>query len=342
MKIALDAMGGDFAPEAMVQGAFDFCRDHPQHTAVLVGVQADIEKAIVVMRLPRPANLEIVHASQVVGMAEKITAIDANPDDSMNVATRLVKSGGADATVLCGNTGCSVYAAQKNIRRIPGVKRAGILTPFPHLTGTTWVCDCGANSVCRPEHLAQFGEMTVSFLQSMEGIDHPKVGVLSIGEEDGKGDELTNETLSLLKTQEHLNLIGNVEGNDIFKGTVDVVVCDGFTGNTVLKACEGAVSAVGKMLREEINRSWRRKIGALIMRPALDGLKDRTSWAKVGGCLLLGVNGITIIGHGRSKRDAVYWAMKRAMRCVEQDVIGRLTVHFKQRPATQAISSNPS
>ena len=330
MRIALDAMGGDDAPRAMVQGALDWAKLNPTHQVILVGRTMDIQD-VLRRESPQgtPANVLIEDAPEVIGMAEKIKALKERPDDSMNRSAKLVKSGGADAMVLCGNTGCSVAAAQLHLRRIPGVKRAGILVPLPTVSGKhTWCCDMGANAECRPEHLVQFAEMTSALLESVYGRMNPRVGVLSIGEEDEKGVVLTQETRTLLE-QTKLNFIGNVEGHHIYDGTVDVVVCDGFTGNIVLKVSEGVFDAVVNILKQEIGNSVRNQIGAAVMRPAFRALKQRAHWSTVGGCPLVGVDGVTIIGHGRSDRVAVCNALEQAAKCVTGKVIDRLRAYYK-------------
>lgn len=338
MRLVLDAMGGDDAPRAMVQGAFDYADAHPAHTVILVGRDQDIRSVIAKDFAGRiPANIQIEHAAEVIGMAEKLKALKERPDDSMNRCAQLLKQGKGDAMVLCGNTGCSVGAAQLHLRRIPGVKRAGILVPMPNPKGHTWVCDMGANAECRPEHLVQFAEMTSAFLEAVYGVKTPRVGVLSIGEEDDKGVALTQETLELLRRTD-LNLVGNVEGHDIFSGDLDVVVCDGFTGNIVLKASEGVFDAIVTILKEEIGLSLRNTVGAAIMRPAFKGLKRRAHWAQVGGCPLIGVDGVTIIGHGRSDRVAVFNALKQAARCVEGQFVERLRAYFKMSQAAPAVT----
>jgi len=324
MRLALDAMGGDHAPQAMVQGAVDYARRHPDHQVVLVGQEDRIQTELEREQGDRLGNIEISHAPDVITMADKISALKDKPEDSMNVAARLVKAGEADALVLCGNTACSVAAAQLHLRRIPGVKRAGILTPLPTVERHTWVIDCGANAVGKAEHLAQFATMGAAFLRSSLGMKRPRVGVLNIGSEDEKGDELTTQTLNLIRETD-LNSIGFVEGNHIYASTVDLVVCDGFTGNVVLKTSEGVAKAVGQIIKEEAMRSPWRVLGAWLMKPAFRGLHRRTHWSLVGGCPLLGVSRITIIGHGRSDRVAVASALSQAARCVETDLIESLT-----------------
>ncbi len=322
MRLILDAMGGDHAPKAMAQGAVDYAKTHPQHTVVLVGRTADIQRCLDAEG-GKPVNIEIEDAPDVIGMAEKIAALKERPNDSMNRSSQLVKQGRGDAMVLCGNTGCSVAAAQMHLRRIPGVRRAAIIGPLPNPKGVTWVCDMGANAVCRPEHLVQFAEMGASFIESAYGTTNPRVGVLSIGEEDGKGDGLTGAALGLLR-QTSLNVVGNVEGNDIYTGDVHLVVCDGFTGNVVLKTSEGVFEAILTILKEEIRRGLRTKLGYAMVKPAFDGLRRRADWRLIGGCFLLGVDGVCIIGHGRSDRVAVFHALAQAARCVDGKVLARL------------------
>ncbi len=322
MRLILDAMGGDHAPKAMVQGAIDYAKAYPQHTVVLVGRAADVQQCLAAEG-GKLANIDIEDAPDVIGMAEKIAALKERPNDSMNRSSQLVKQGKGDAMVLCGNTGCSVAAAQMHLRRIPGVRRAAIIGPLPNPKGVTWVCDMGANAVCRPEHLVQFAEMGASFIESAYGTTNPRVGMLSIGEEDGKGDDLTGAALGQLR-QTNLNVIGNVEGNDIYTGEVHLVVCDGFTGNVVLKTSEGVFEAILTILKEEIRRGLRTKLGYAMVKPAFDGLRRRADWRLIGGCFLLGVDGICIIGHGRSDRVAVFHALAQAARCVDGKVLPRL------------------
>jgi glycerol-3-phosphate acyltransferase PlsX len=337
MRLALDAMGGDDAPRAMVQGALDYAIAHPNHQVILVGRQADLTAAIAVEGGSGRTNVVIADAPQVISMSAKIAALKEFPNDSMNRTALLVKEGKADAMVLCGNTGCSVAAAQLHLRRIPGVKRAGILVSLPNPRGHTWICDGGANAVCRPEHLVQFAEMGAAFLETVLGVSRPKVGVLSIGEEDEKGVELTQETRELLR-QTTLNVVGNVEGHDIYSGELDVVVCDGFVGNIVLKTSEGVAEGIAKILKEEIHKGFLTTLGGALVRPAFRGLKRRVDWRHVGGCPLLGVDGVCIIGHGRSDRTAITNALGQAARFAEARLVDRLREHFRNQAATVAAA----
>lgn len=327
MRLAIDAMGGDEAPAAIVAGALDYARRNPAVHTVLVGQQEPIYRCLSTSGTT-PENISVHDAPDVIGMGDKITALREKPGDSMNACSRLLKEGKVDAIVLCGNTGCSVAAAQLHLGRIPGVKRAGILTPLPNVKKTTWVIDCGANSTAKPEYLVQWAEMGAAFLSCYDNVSRPRVGVLSIGTEEGKGDDLTAKAHELLK-QTDLNLIGLVEGNNIFNGTVDVVVCDGFTGNVVLKSAEGVASAISHILKEGIYASLRAKIGAWFMKPAFDTLRQRTHWSEVGGALLAGVNGVVIIGHGRSNATAVSNALSQAERCVEGKLIDAIKAQLE-------------
>jgi phosphate acyltransferase len=331
MRLALDAMGGDDAPRAMVRGAIDYARAFPAHTVVLVGREADITASLKAEGRTL-ANIVIEHTPEVIGMADKIQALKDKPNDSMNRCAQLVKQGKADGMVLCGNTGCSVASAQLHLRRIPGVKRAGILTPLPKPSGSSWICDSGANSIGKPEHLAQFAVMSAAFLTKVYGVANPKVGVLSNGEEDGKGTELTSETLELLR-KTNLNLVGYVEGHDIFSPDVDVVVCDGFTGNIVLKCCEGLEGGLRRIIKEEIMRGFWTKLGGMLVKAAFAGVRKRVDWRNVGGCFLLGVDGVTIIGHGRSDRVAVYHALCQAAKAVETKAVEGLRERFRNASA---------
>lgn len=334
MRLALDAMGGDHAPKAMVEGGFDYALAHPDQRVVLVGIREQVAAEIAAtgkaLRRDPPANLEVEHAPEVIGMADKITAVRERPNDSINRCAALLKAGEADAVIYCGNTGCSGAAAQLHFRCIPGIKRAGIISPLPTLQDPVWVLDTGFNSACKAENLVQFAQMGVVFLRHYAEKSNPRVGVLSNGAEEGKGDELATEALSLLR-QTTLNVVGNIEGNHIFEGVADVVVCDGFTGNVMLKTCEGAAWLLTSLIRREVNHSLVAKAGALVLKPSLRRMFRHVDWNYVGGVPLLGVNGITIIGHGRSSRLAVFHALRQAARCVSTGIIKHMVETFSQR-----------
>ena len=327
MRLALDAMGGDDAPRAMVTGAVDYARDNPANSVILVGREADIRAELA--RLGgAPANVVIEHAPDMIGMADKIEALRERPDNSITRCATMLKQGAVDGIVLCGNTACSVVTAQLHLRRIPGVKRAGLLAPLPKPTGHTWICDVGANNIGKAEHLVQFAEMTVAFLSAAMGKKNPTVGVLSNGEEDEKGNDLTHETLALLR-KTSLNVLGQIEGHHIYsREDLDIVVCDGFVGNIVLKTSEGVENGLRKIIKEEITRRFWTKLGGLLVRPAFTGVRRRVDWRLVGGSPLLGVDGVTIKGHGRSDKVAVFHALKQAAGCVDGKLIDSLRTHF--------------
>lgn len=340
MRLAIDAMGGDSAPAAIVAGAVHYARLNPKVTVVTVGQSDAIYRCLGELGTT-PSNIVVHDAPEVIGMGDKITALREKPSDSMNICSRLLKEGKVDALVLCGNTACSVAAAQLHLGRITGVKRAGILTPLPNVNNSTWVIDCGANAAAKPEYLVQWAEMGAAFLQCYSRVDNPRVGVLSIGTEEGKGDDLTARTHELLNATD-LNVIGLVEGNHVFNGSVDVVVCDGFTGNVLLKSAEGVASAVGTILKQGIYASLRCKIGAWMMKPAFAHLRKRTHWSEVGGALLAGVNGIVIIGHGRSNSTAVVNALSQAERCVSSKLIDNIRKHLGHSPTPEAAPRRAS
>ncbi len=323
MRLALDAMGGDDAPRAMVDGALHYALKQPKHQVILVG-REDVLRPLLT---GAPANVVIEHTPDVIGMGDKLPALKERPNNSINRCTELLKQGKADGLVLCGNTGCSVVAAQLNLRRIPGVKRAGLVAPLPKPTGHTWVCDVGANNVNKPEHLVQFAEMTVAFLASTLGKERPKVGVLSNGEEDEKGIELTHETLTLLRKTD-LNVVGQIEGHHLYTTDIDVVVCDGFIGNIVLKTSEGVENGLRKIIKEEVGRHFWSKVGGLLVQSAFEGVRRRVDWRFVGGSPLLGVDGLVIKGHGRSDKVAIYHALKQAAAAVDGGLIDKLRTRF--------------
>ena len=311
MKIAVDAMGGDDAPRAIVAGAYAAAVEDGAEV-VLVG-QEDVVRAEVA-RLGDPGpGLTIVHADEVVGMDEPATApLRKKRRSSIAVACRLVAEGQAQAVFSAGNTGAVMAAAVKHLGRIPGVDRPALAAVLPNRTGRTVLLDVGANVVTKPHHLRQFAVMGHLYAQQVLGTPSPRVGLLSVGEEEGKGTELTRAVFRVLKGT-GLNFIGNVEGRDVFAGTADVVVCDGFVGNVVLKASESLAQMVGGMLAEQLRASLRTRIGALLVMPGLRELRRRTDPNQYGAAPLLGVQGGCFIGHGRSTPLAVRNGIRRAV-----------------------------
>lgn len=316
MKIALDAMGGDRAPLDIIDGAAEAAAaGEGRFTVVLVGVKEAIERHIAETGLSRD-HLEVVHASEMIGMSESpATAIRRKRDSSISVATRLHREGAVDAVVSAGNTGASVASALLSLGRIPGIDRPAIAIFYPSRNGGTIVLDGGANADCLPVHLEQFAVMGAAYAELFLGRTDPRIGLLSIGEEPSKGNELTREAHGLIAAS-GLNFAGNVEGRDVILGTVDVVVTDGFVGNVLLKFAESIVSYVGSLLREGIEESLLAKAGAVLMRPAFEHMKRTLDYAEYGGMPLLGVDGVMIIGHGGSSAKAVRNAVLAAERFV--------------------------
>jgi glycerol-3-phosphate acyltransferase PlsX len=305
-------MGGDFAPQEIVKGGVRAAAAFgPGLDVVLVGDEAAV-RAELAKHEPVPGNIEIVHASEVVGMDESpATAIRRKKDSSIGRAVDMVKTGAADAVVSAGNTGAVVVAATLKLRTLAGVERPAIATVMPTPGRPFVLIDAGANVDCSPDLLLQFGVMGAVYSREILGESNPVVGLLSIGGESSKGSETTKEAFRLL-SESHLNFRGNVEGHDLYRGQTDVIVCDGFVGNVVLKTSESAARAVGDWLKMEFARNPVRMLGALLLRGALRAIKKRTDPETYGGALLTGVNGVCIITHGSSTAPAIYHAVRVA------------------------------
>ncbi len=329
MRIALDAMGGDHAPATTIGGAKQAIESISDlQTLYLVGDETLLKAEVDAQSLP-PAKIEIVHASQVVDMHESpAKAIRRKKDSSISVATDLVKNGTCEAVVSAGNTGAAVAAATIKLRTLPGVDRAGIASPFPNEHGLCNLIDAGANPEAKAHHLLQYGIMGSVYAQHVLGRTSPKVGLMSVGTEDGKGTDFTREVFALLKDS-NLNFIGNIEGHDLFETHLDVVVCDGFTGNVVLKSCEATAKALTKWVKREMQKNTLRKIGALLVKPAFKAAMANVSYEEYGGSPLLGTNGICIIAHGGSSA----LAMKNAIRVAAESVSHRVGPHIVEEIA---------
>ncbi len=286
---------------------------------LLVGDQRVIEAELERLGGPVP-SLEIVHADQTVGMDEPpITPIRKKRRSSIRICTELVRDQAAQAVVTAGNTGAAMIAAKLIIGTIPGVDRPALAAVFPTRTGRTVVLDVGANVGTRPAQLRQFAVMGHAYAQRLLGTAAPRVGLMSIGEEETKGTDLTRAVFNEMKAS-GLNFVGNVEGRDVFRGSVDVIVCDGFVGNVILKSAESLASLMASMLREEMGRTWRTRLGYLLARPAFDNLSRRTDYREHGAAPLLGVQGGCFIGHGRSSPRAIESAIRRAVEFVRADL----------------------
>ncbi len=325
MRVAIDAMGGDYAPEEIVRGAIQAAKEcHCEIT--LVGDEPQITKVLNKITNWKSLPVTIHHATQVIEMHEHPgAAVRKKKDASVVVATGLVKDGHCDAVISAGSTGAAVAAALFGLGRIKGVERPAIATPIPSLTGTTILLDSGANVDSKPKHLVQGAIMGSIYSEYVLGVANPRVGLLNIGEENTKGNEQVLATYPLLENLNTINFIGNVEGRDIPKGTVDVVVCDGFVGNVVLKWGEGLASAIMVLVKKAIKKSgFLAKLASLMVLPALKELKRKLDYSEYGGAPLLGVNGGFIICHGSSRSKAIKNAIRVACEFTENDLIGHI------------------
>jgi glycerol-3-phosphate acyltransferase PlsX len=326
-RVAVDAMGGDRAPEEIVAGALEAVSDEVE--PVLFGRRKELE--------PLAGGLEIVHADDVVAMDEKPS--DAARDkrqSSMFAACRAVGEGSAGAVVSAGNTGAMLAAGLLEMRRLPDVHRPAIAVPLPAIGGTTVLIDAGANADARPEHLVQFAHMGAVFARELLGIDEPTVALLSIGEEPEKGNRLAREAHPLL-AESGLRFQGNIESRELLSHVADVVVCDGFTGNMALKLMEGTIKTLLDALRAEIASTPRGKLGGILIRPAARRLRHRLDPDTYGGAYLLGLRGLAVIAHGSSSRTAVANAIRLGARGARADVVERVAARLAERVAATPL-----
>ncbi|SDO81457.1 phosphate acyltransferase PlsX [Desulforhopalus singaporensis] len=328
MHIALDAMGGDHGSEELIAGALQAVEETGLYVS-LVGDESLLNSHLETLAPDsRTAKkITIVHSSEVVGMNEHpATAIRKKKDSSVMVAFDLVRRGVADAAVSAGNSGATMAAGIRKLGRLNGISRPGIASAFPTRKKPVVMMDIGANVDCKPVHLYQFAIMASAF-SKITGVQNPKIGLLTIGEETGKGNSLVKETYPLLE-KSSLNFIGNVEGRDVFQGDIDVIVCDGFVGNICLKVSEGLADAAMQMLRDEIIKSWIAKIGYLLTRKAFRSFKKRVDYAEYGGAPLLGIDGVGFICHGKSTshaiKNAIIKAAQMAKGNINRDILASL------------------
>jgi phosphate acyltransferase len=323
IRVAVDAMGGDRAPEEIIAGAVEARSDTVE--PVLFGLREALE--------PLAHGLEIVHTDDIVAMDEKPSdAAREKRESSMFAACRAVGEGDAQAVVSAGNTGAMLAAGLLEIRRLPDVHRPAIAVPLPSIGGTSVLIDAGANADARPEHLIQFGHMGSVFAEEILGVADPKVALLSIGEEPEKGNRLVRETHPLLQTS-HLDFVGNVESRDLLAHAADVVVCDGFTGNMALKLMEGTIKTLLDELRSEIEATSRGKLGGLLIRSAARGLRKRLDPETYGGAYLLGLRGLSVIAHGNSSRTAIANAITLGAQGAAGNVVERVAARLEEEVA---------
>lgn len=322
MRIALDAMGGDRGSELLVRGALSAVREKEDLEVILLGSRSLLEDQLanIIAKGDPVERLHIEHAPETVSMHESpVEAMRKKKNSTIMVGFELVKNGQADAVVSAGNSGATMAAAIRKLGRLKGVSRPGIASLFPTLKQPVIIMDIGANVDCRPKHLFEFAVMASSCSRLLLGIERPRIGLLSIGEETGKGNALVKETHALL-TDSNLNFVGNVEGRDVYQGDIDVIVCDGFVGNISLKVSEGLAEAAMQMLRNEIMKTIRAKIGYLLIRKAFKNFRKRVDYAEYGGAPLLGINGTGIISHGKSNATAIKNAIDVAADMVRNKV----------------------
>jgi glycerol-3-phosphate acyltransferase PlsX len=343
MRIAIDAMGGDAGPSVIVDGALVAAR-HLQVGLLLVGDGAAIEAELArhpVASLFRRIDVRVIDAPDYVGMSESpALALRRKPRASIKVAADAVRDGQADALFSAGHTGASVMAAHAAFGMLPGVDRPALATIIPTRRSPAVLLDAGATVGCRPPHLVQFAVMGSAYASVALGLPAPRVGLLSVGEEESKGNELTREAHRLLKDAP-VNFIGNVEGRDVYAGEADVIVCDGFTGNVTLKVSEGLVETVEALLHDELAATFGGRVGYVLSRQAFRRFRRRVDYSEYGGAPLVGLNGLCIVGHGRSSAKAVANAVTMAVRAVNEDLLGRLSRDVARIVALPATAPAP-
>ena len=337
IKITIDCMGGDHGPSVTVPAAVSFMHAHADVELFLVGlpdlINAQLKKSKASAASSSDSRLTVVAASEVVEMDDSIeVALRKKKDSSMRVALNLVKDGAAQACVSAGNTGALMAVSRYVLKTLPGIERPAIAAIIPNIKGWTTMLDLGANVNCEPQHLLQFAEMGNALVAAVDGRERPTIGLLNIGEEVIKGNETIKRAGELLRASTTLNFYGNVEGNDIYKGTTDVVVCDGFVGNVALKTSEGLAHMLGEMIREEFRRSWLTKVMALLSWPVLARFRHRVDFRRYNGAALLGLRGLVFKSHGSADAYSYENAIKRAYDAVKNGLQERLILALERQP----------
>jgi phosphate acyltransferase len=338
ITVAIDAMGGDHGPHVTIPAALDALKRHQDINIVLVGLAEAIEMELRANRASVGPRLRIHHASEVVTMDESPqSALKNKKDSSMRVAINLVKSGEAHACVSAGNTGALMATARFVLKTLPGIDRPAIASTLPSQKGQTYMLDLGANADCTAEHLLQFAIMGAMLVSCVEHKERPSVGLLNIGSEDIKGNEVVKQAGELLRAS-HLNFYGNIEGDDIYKGTTDLVVCDGFVGNVALKTSEGLAHMMSGFLTQEFKRSWLTKLTALIAMPVLRAFKRRLDPRRYNGASFLGLRGIVVKSHGGADSFAFLHAIDTAVEEARSGVLRRISeqIALDAHPAAEA------
>jgi glycerol-3-phosphate acyltransferase PlsX len=338
MKIALDAMGGDFAPANLVAGAAMALKTYPEISRLfLVGDTPQIEAELKKNEC-NDRRVEIAHSTQVVAMTDgAVESVRKKKDSSVSRAIELVKKGEADAIVSAGHTGAAVAATTIKLRTLPGIERPGIASLIPTESNVFVLIDAGANIEARPIHLLQYGIMASVYSSHVLGYENPSIGLMSIGDEDVKGSDFTKDVFKLLRASS-LNFRGNIEGHDLFENPCEVVLCDGFVGNVVLKTCEAIAHAIFQWLKHELKKSPVRMTGAMLAQNAFRTIKKKTNYEEYGGSPLLGVNGICIIAHGSSTPLAIKNAIRVASESITQQVNPHIVEEIKRFNETAAAT----
>jgi phosphate acyltransferase len=340
ITVAIDVMGGDHGPHVTIPAALEALKQDGELNIILVGLAEVIEAELLAKNAKTGPRLRIHHATEVVTMDESPqSALKNKKDSSMRVAINLVKSGEANACVSAGNTGALMATARFVLKTLPGIDRPAIAAILPNQKGTTYMLDLGANADCTPEQLLQFAVMGAMLVSCVEHKERPSVGLLNIGSEDIKGNEVVKQASELLRAS-HLNFYGNVEGNDIYKGTTDVVVCDGFVGNVALKTSEGLAQMMSKFLIQEFKRNWLTKLMALAAMPVLKSFKRRLDPRRYNGASFLGLRGIVVKSHGGADAFSFLYAIKAATEEAKSGVLRRITEqleieHIKPHAASE-------
>jgi len=339
VTIAVDAMGGDHGPPVTAAASLRFLEETPDADIVLVGREEAVRKALGAARSPAAARVRVQAASEVVEMNEPpADALRRKKDSSMRVAINLVKDGSAQACVSAGNTGALMAISRFVLKTLPGIDRPAIASQLPTRKGVTTALDLGANVNCTPEQLVQFAVMGSALVSAVDGIEKPSIGLLNIGEEDIKGNDVVKLAAELLRSS-GLNFYGNVEGTDIYKGTTDVIVCDGFVGNIALKTSEGLAMMLADFLREEFTRNLLRKLLALFSLPILSAFKRRVDPRRYNGATLIGLKGVVVKSHGGADALAFRYALKKAYVEAAHGILDRIAQRIAAMPVPAATSS---